>query len=151
MECKLKVLFLCTGNQARSQIAEAILRFGGGERFDVRSAGSKPESAVHPLAVRVLAEIGIDIAGAVPKSMTDFAGERFDYVITLCDDARDACPAFPGHPASDHWNLPDPVAAEGSGQERLDAFRLVRDEIGMRIARFVVRPPPAGDGSSHSP
>ena len=150
MERKLKVLFLCTGNQARSQMAEAILRIGGGGRFDARSAGSKPESAVHPLAARALAEIGIDISGAVPKNMTTLAGERFDYVITLCDDARDACPVFPGHPVSDHWSLPDPAAAEGSGQERLDAFRHVRDEIGMRIARFVAQPSPADDSTHRS-
>jgi arsenate reductase len=138
---KYKVLFLCTGNQARSQMAEALMRLRADDRFDTYSAGSKPKTGVHPLAVDVLAEIGIDITGAVPKSMLEFIEKRFDYVITLCDDARDTCPVFPGHPVSEHWSLIDPAAAEGSKDERLTVFRSVRDEIAGRIDRFLENPP----------
>ncbi|UCF04745.1 MAG: arsenate reductase ArsC [bacterium] len=138
---KYKVLFLCTGNQARSQMAEALMRSQAEDRFDVHSAGSNPKTSVHPLAVEVLGEIGIDITGAVPKGMLEFIDERFDYVITLCDDARDTCPVFPGHPVSEHWNILDPAAAEGSKDDRLAAFRSARDVIAGRIDRFLESPP----------
>jgi arsenate reductase len=134
---KYKVLFLCTGNQARSQIAEALLRVRGGSAFEVDSAGSRPKSAVHALTVAVLAEKGIDVSSAVPKNITRFVGERFDYVITLCDDARDECPVFPGEATRIHWSIPDPSAAEGSEGTMLEAFRAARDEIDQRIERFV--------------
>ncbi len=137
MKRKRSVLFICTGNQARSQMAEALVRHRAGGRFDVQSAGAKPKEAVHPLAVEVLGELGIDISGARPKHLEMFLGREFDFIITLCDKARDMCPVFPGRPTSEHWNLADPAAVEGPRGERLEAFRRTRDEIIRRIERFV--------------
>jgi len=134
---KYKVLFLCTGNQARSQMAEALLKARAGKGFDVVSAGSAHRPAVHPLAVRVLAERDIDISAAAPKSVAEFTKVPFDHVITLCDGARDLCPLFPGEGEKIHWSIPDPAAAEGTEEERLGAFRAARDEIERRIERFV--------------
>ncbi len=134
---KISVLFICTGNQARSQMAEALLRHRAGDRFDMRSAGARPKDAVHPLAVEVLGELGIDISGAKPKHLEKFLNQEFDFIITLCDKARDMCPVFPGRPTSEHWNLVDPAAVEGTREERLDAFRRARDEIIERIVNFV--------------
>ena len=136
MTSKNRVLFICTGNQARSQIAEALLRHRAGDQFEVQSAGARPEDIVHPLAVEVLAELGIDITGARPKHLEELLGRKFDFIITLCDNARDMCPVFPGQPVSEHWNLVDPAAAEGTREERLDAFRRARDEIIAKIDRF---------------
>ena len=134
---KYKVLFLCTGNQARSKIAEALLKARGGADFDVTSAGSAPRPAVHPLAVRVLSEKGIDISAVTPKDVARFTQVAFDYVITLCDDARDLCPVFPGGGEKIHWSIPDPAAAPGTDEKRLDAFRAAMDDIDRRIERFV--------------
>ncbi len=134
---KYKVLFLCTGNQARSQMAEALLRARVGSEWEVVSAGSAPKPAIHPLAVRVISERGIDISGAEPKGVARFTQVPFDYVITLCDDARDACPIFPGDGEKIHWSVPDPAAAAGTDGEKLLAFRAARDDIEGRVERFV--------------
>lgn len=138
MSNKTRVLFICTGNQARSQIAEAVLRRRAGDRIDVQSAGARPKERVHPLTAEVLGELGIDITGARPKHLNEFLDKEFDFIITLCDNARDACPVFPGRPASDHWNLADPAAAEGPREERLEAFRRTRDELIRRIDSFML-------------
>jgi len=130
-------LSLCTENRARSQMAEAIMRRRAGERFGAHSAGSRPASAIHPLAVEALREIGIDAAAAVPKNMGGLIDVEFDLVITLCGGARDVCPVFPGAPAREHWPIEDPAAAEGPQQERLAAFRAARDEIARRIDRLL--------------
>lgn len=137
LERKFKLLFLCTGNQARSQMAEALLRSKAGERFDVYSAGSKPGDQVHPMAVSVLGELGIDISAARPKSLMEFVNENFDYVITLCDNAGDTCPMFPGQPVSAHWSFEDPVAFEGSEEEKLGFFRQIRDQIAKQLDSFI--------------
>jgi arsenate reductase len=135
---KLRVIFLCTGNSARSQMAEALLRLEAGDGFEVVSAGVEPRG-VNPLTVRALAEIGIDIAGARSKAVADYVGQPFDYVITLCDQARVSCPVFPGHAKSLHWNLEDPAEATGSEEERLAVFRRVMAELHARVRTFVAR------------
>jgi thioredoxin type arsenate reductase len=134
---KYKVLFLCTGNQARSQMAEALLKARAGGVFDVTSAGSAPRPTVHPLAVLVLSENGIDISSVSPKDVARFTNVAFDHVITLCDNARDVCPLFPGDGEKMHWSIQDPAAASGTDEERLEAFRAARDEIDRRIDLFV--------------
>ncbi len=131
----IRVLFVCTGNSARSQMAEAVLRRRGGAAFDVVSAGTEPKG-VNPLTVRVLAEVGIDIAGARSKSVQEFLGQPFDYVITVCDQARESCPVFPGVHESLHWGFDDPAAATGTEAQRLAAFRRVLGEISLRIKPF---------------
>jgi arsenate reductase len=131
----IRVLFVCTGNSARSQIAEALLRQQGGGAFETASAGTEPKG-VNPLTVRVLAEVGIDISGARSKSVTEFLGDEFDYVITVCDQARESCPVFPGAHESIHWGFDDPAAAEGTEAERLKTFRRVMNEISVRLKPF---------------
>jgi len=130
------VLFLCTGNSARSQMAEAFLKHIGGDRFDVASAGSQPAARVHPMTEAVMEEINIPLSGAYPKHMSQFLAGHWDFVITVCDKARDACPTFPGDTQSIHWGFDDPAAAEGTEEERLRVFRHVRDEILSRIRLF---------------
>ena len=125
---KRRVLILCTGNSARSQMAEGLLRHDAGDRFDVASAGTLP-SHVRSEAVAVMREIGIDISGHRSKSVDQFAGESFDLVLTVCDSAREACPIFPGHATHKHHSFSDPAAVQGPESERLAAFRRVRDEI----------------------
>jgi len=127
----VRVLFVCTANSCRSQIAEALLRRDGLTTVQVFSAGTNP-GVVHPDAIRVMKEIGIDISGYSSKGTGQFLGDFFDYVITLCGDAQESCPTFPGTPLRLHWPLPDPAKAEGSEEERLQAFRAVRDEIAHR-------------------
>ncbi len=139
MAAKRSVLFVCTGNRARSQMAEALLRERAGDRYDVRSAGSHPEESVHPLAVAAMREISIDISGARPKGFSDLAGLRFDFVITLCDGARDECPLFPGHPVAEHWSLEDPSRLTGTEEERLAGVRRIREEISRRLDDFLAR------------
>lgn len=134
---KYKVLFLCTGNQARSQMAEALLVARAGEDIEVTSAGSRPKPAVHPLAIMVLSEWGIDISAAVPKEVVQFIEIPFDFVITLCDNARDVCPLFPGDGEKIHWSIPDPAAAGGTEQEMIETFKAARDDIESRIERFL--------------
>ena len=132
----IRVLFVCTGNSARSLIAEALLRdFGGGD-FAVFSAGTEPHG-VNPYTLRVLSEIGIDWSGARSKSVTEFIGQPFDYVITVCDRARQTCPVFPGDHNSMHWGLDDPAEVKGSDQAKLDAFRRTRTEVATRLRPFI--------------
>jgi arsenate reductase len=131
-----RVLILCTGNSARSQMAEGLLRTLGQGTLDVFSAGTRP-GIVRPEAVAVMAERGIDISGHRSKHVDEFAGQRFDYVITVCDSANESCPVFPGAPRRIHWSFPDPAAVEGSEAERLAAFRSVRDDLAGVLDRLV--------------
>ncbi len=132
----IRVIFVCTGNSARSQMAEAILRREGGEPFEVVSAGVDPRG-VHPLTIRALAEAGIDISGARSKSVNEYVGQPFDYVVTVCDRARESCPYFPGGRETLHWGFDDPAEAEGSESERLAGFERVLAEISHRVRTFV--------------
>ncbi len=130
-----KVLILCTANSARSQMAEGLLKHVAGDRFEVHSAGSRPGS-VRPEAIAVMREIGIDISGNRSKSVDEFAGEAFDYVLTVCDNARDTCPIYPGHSNRLHHSFEDPAAVQGSDEERLAAFRRVREQIKVYLMTF---------------
>ena len=130
-----RVLILCTGNSARSQMAEGLLRHDGGARFEVESAGVSP-TAVRPEAVAVMRELGIDISAQRSKSVDEFAGRSFDYVITVCDNAREQCPVFPSATRRVHWSFDDPAAARGDEAARLSVFRRVRDEIRARLGEF---------------
>lgn len=136
MAAPIRVLFVCTGNSARSQIAEALLRDFGGADFEALSAGTEPKG-VNPYTVRALGEIGIDWSGAMSKSVTEFLGQRFDYVITVCDRARQTCPVFPGEHNSLHWGLDDPAEVEGTDEQKLEAFRRTRTEVATRLRPFV--------------
>lgn len=127
----LRVLFLCTANSARSQIAEALLRQKGGESFEVVSAGTEPAEAVHPETISALAEIGIEWAGKCPKSLDAVAGGEWDVIITTCDKARETCPSFPGRPIYAHWSVPDPAQAPDYLRRR--AFTDTVQLIGWRI------------------
>ena len=127
MEKKL-VLILCTGNSARSQMAEGLLRHDAGEAFDVESAGTKP-GIVRSEAIAVMRELGIDISGHRSKHVDEFDGQRFDCVITVCDNAKESCPVFPGATKRLHRSFEDPAAIEGTEAERLALFRRVRDEL----------------------
>jgi arsenate reductase len=131
---RIRVLFVCTGNSARSIMAEALLRQHG-DRFEVDSAGTEPRG-VNPLTLRVLAEAGIDASWARSKSVSGFVGRPFDYVITVCDRARQSCPVFPGAHAPLHWGYEDPAEATGSEEERLAAFRRVFTALGERVHQF---------------
>lgn len=133
---KKRVLFLCTHNSARSQMAEGLLRHMAGERFDVESAGTE-ETRVRPLAIRAMDEIGIDISSHTSKTLDRFIDESWDYVITVCDSANDSCPSFPGGRRRLHWSFDDPSSATGSDEERLAVFRRVRDEIRERLRAFI--------------
>ena len=126
-----RVLFVCTGNSARSQMAEGLLRHLAGDRFQVHSAGTDAKG-LSARAVAVMQEIGIDISRQRSKSVEEFAGQRFDYVITVCDSARERCPVFPGGTRL-HWRVADPAAAEAGGEPALDPFRAARDELRTRI------------------
>lgn len=137
----LRVLFLCTHNSARSQLAEAALRRHGGERVEVFSAGSRP-TAVHPLTVALLQDQGIDPGPHAAKSLDRFAGQPFDYVITVCDRMREECPAFPGDPVRAHWSVPDPGMVVDDEQRR-DAFRSVWLELNVRVGHLLALPHPA--------
>jgi arsenate reductase len=130
------VLFLCTHNSARSQMAEAFLRVQGGDRFDVASAGTEA-TRVHPLAIRVMDEVGIDLRGQTSKSLDRFLQEPWDYVVTVCDSASERCPVFPGRATRLHWRFDDPSQATGSDAERLQTFRRVRDEIARAISSWL--------------
>jgi arsenate reductase (thioredoxin) len=132
-----RVLFVCTHNSARSQMAEGLLRHLAGERFEAHSAGTEA-THVRPLAIRAMDEIGIDVSGQESKTLDRYVGERFDYVITVCDEANDACPFFPGAKNRLHWSFEDPSQAEGSEEERLKVFQRVRDEIRERIEQELV-------------
>jgi arsenate reductase (thioredoxin) len=129
---KMKVLFLCTGNSARSQMAEGYLGHIAGERFEAMSAGVEP-TGLNPLAVEAMREIGIDISQQKSKEVTELLENYFDCVITVCDNAKERCPIIPGTFKSLHWSLQDPAAAEGGHDKKLAVFRRVRDEIVTRI------------------
>ncbi len=135
-EAPIRVLFVCTGNSARSQIAEAVLGRIGGPDFEASSAGTEPKG-VNPFTIRVLAEFGIDWSSARSKSVDEFVGQPFDYVITVCDRARQACPVFPGQYNTLHWGLEDPAEVTGSDEEKLAAFRRTYLEIVRRVRPFV--------------
>ena len=136
MSNKKRVLILCTGNSARSQMAEGILHFTSGDKFEVESAGVAP-SRVRLEAIEAMREIGIDISEHRSKSVDEFAEQKFDYIITVCDNARESCPVFPARATRIHWSFDDPAAVTGSDEKRLAAFRRVRDEIKTRLAGFV--------------
>ena len=136
MSKKLRVLILCTGNSARSQMAEGLLRHDGGGRFEVHSAGTSA-SFVRPQAIEAMREIGIDISGHRSKSVDEYAGQEFDYVITVCDKAKESCPIFPGVTKRIHWSFDDPADAEGSEREKQAFFNTVRDAIRERLSRFI--------------
>ena len=129
---KIKVLFVCTHNSARSQMAEGLLRHLADDRFEVMSAGTEA-THLRPLAVRAMDELGIDISGQESKTLERYLGETFDYVITVCDDANEACPVFPGARRRLHWSFEDPAQATGSEEERRRVFQSVRDQIRERI------------------
>jgi arsenate reductase len=133
---KERVLFLCTHNSARSQMAEAWLRALAGDRYEVASAGTET-TRVHPLALRAMAEAGVDLAGHVSKTLDRFVGERWDWVITVCDAANEACPVFPGAARRLHWSFDDPSRAAGDDEAQLAVFRRVRDEIRARLAGWL--------------
>jgi arsenate reductase (thioredoxin) len=140
---KPKVLFLCTGNSARSQMAEGYLRHVAGEKYDVLSAGISPKG-MNPLAVEAMNEIGIDISRQQSKDVRVYLGTPIQYVITVCDNAKEHCPIFPGTFKFLHWGLQDPAAARGDHDEKLEIFRRVRDELAQRIAQeFVDKLQPA--------
>lgn len=128
MSNRKRVLILCTGNSARSQMAEGLLQHDAGERFDVESAGTKA-SFVRPEAIAVMRELNIDISGHRSKNVDEFEGQTFDYVITVCDNAREACPVFFGKAKKLHHDFEDPAAFDGSEEERLAVFRRVRDQL----------------------
>ena len=131
----MRVLILCTGNSARSQMAEGLLGHDAGNIYDVFSAGTKP-TRVRPEAITVMREVGIDISGHRSKSVDEFAGQNFDYVITVCDNAKESCPIFPAKTKRIHWSIEDPAAVQGSEEERLAAFRRARDELRTRLEAF---------------
>jgi arsenate reductase len=132
---KKRVLILCTGNSARSQMAEGLLRHDAGDRFEVESAGTKP-SFVRPEAIAAMDELGIDISGHRSKSVREFDGQKFAYVITVCDGARESCPLFFGGAERLHHSFDDPAAFDGSQEERLYLFRRVRDELRGYLREF---------------
>jgi arsenate reductase len=136
-EAHQKVRFLCTHNSARSQMAEGLLRYLAGERFEVHSAGTEA-TFVRPEAIMVMAELGVDISDQESKTLERYLKEPFDYVITVCDAANEACPVFPGARRRLHWSFEDPSQATGTEEERLKIFRNVRDEIWERIQKEFV-------------
>lgn len=138
---KFRILFLCTGNSARSILAEALLRKLAGGRFEAFSAGSQPAERVNPHALRVLDEVfQVDAAGARSKSWEEFLGEEFDFVITVCDSARETCPTFPGHPITAHWGFEDPAAFQGGEAETLKKFTDIAFQIRRRLELFCSLP-----------
>ena len=132
---KQRVLFLCTGNSARSQMAEGWLRALAGERFEVFSAGTNPRPRVHPLAIQVMRDAGVDLTAHRPKDVSQFFGRRFDWIITVCDNARDNCPSFAGEHRQLHWSLPDPT--EVAEPQREAAFQQSGADLQARIRRFI--------------
>jgi arsenate reductase len=138
---KGKVLFLCTGNSARSQMAEAFLRKYAGDRFEVFSAGLEP-SVVNPYTIRVMNEVGVDMRGHRSKNLIEYMGKmHFGYLITVCDRAEKKCPIFPGMGVRLHWSFEDPASASGSDAQKLAKFRQVRDQIGLKIFEWLQTKP----------
>jgi arsenate reductase len=144
MSDKLRVLFICTHNSARSQMAEGLLRHIAGDRFEVASAGTE-KSVVRPDAITVMAEVGVDISGSESKTLERYLDDRWDYVITVCDDANESCPVFPGAANRSHWSFRDPSKFQGTDEERLEFYRRIRNEIAARVRLFVnaTQPSPA--------
>jgi arsenate reductase len=141
MSQPLRVLFLCTGNSARSQIAEALLRHVGKGAIEVESAGTVPQPEIHPLARRAVKKLlDLDMHGQYPKTLDRFLGQRFDYVITVCDRAAESCPVFPGDPERIHWNFEDPAAVVGSEEERQKAFDATATLMLSRIRLWLSLP-----------
>jgi arsenate reductase len=137
----IRVLFLCTGNSARSIFGEYLLRQRGGDRFEVYSAGSFPTGKVNPFAIQVLKDVyHIDATHARSKSWEELGDLRFDFVITVCDNARESCPIWPGQPIVAHWGVPDPALADGSGEEKLRQFKQVAQKLAHRIDLFRALP-----------
>ncbi len=136
-DAKERLLILCTGNSARSQMAEGLFRRAAGDRFEVFSAGVRPTS-VRPEAIAVMRELGIDISGQRSKSVDEFRGQEFRYVITVCDNAKESCPVFPGRTERVHWSFEDPAALAGTEEQRTAAFRQIRDQIAERIHAFAL-------------
>ncbi len=135
---KIRVLFLCTGNSARSQMAEAFLRKYGGDRFEVYSAGLDPAKGIHPLTIKVMEERGFDMQGHYAKDIAQYLGKvHFGYLITVCDRAEQNCPIFPGMGQRLHWSFEDPVAFQGTEEEKLAKFREVRDQIEARVRAWL--------------
>jgi arsenate reductase len=134
------VLFLCTGNSARSQIAEALMNKKAHGRFVASSAGSRPAPRINPLAVQTLREIGIDWAGHEPRSIDSIIGQKFDFVITVCDNAKEACPILPGHPIHAHWGMEDPAEVQGTDEEKARAFTAARVLLSRRIDLMLALP-----------
>lgn len=137
MNTKPSVLVLCTGNSCRSHLAEGLLRTAAGDLFEVHSAGSKPAGYVHPLAIQVMREIGIDLSAHRSKSMSEFLATPIETVITVCGQADQACPIFPGQVNRHHWPFDDPAHATGTEEERLAVFRRVRNEIRRTLDAYV--------------
>ena len=137
---KKRVIFVCSHNSCRSQMAEGLLRHYRGERYEIFSAGTSP-SRIHPMAIEVMGEKGVDITGQRSKSIDEFLGLGFDFIVTTCDDARDQCPVFPGQGKRLHWDLEDPAEAEGSREEKLEVFRRVRDELEKLIQSHFLADP----------
>lgn len=133
---KKSVLILCTGNSSRSQMAEGFLRHIAGDRFEVFSAGTKPRQ-VRPEAVAVMRELGIDISLQRSKHVDEYAGQTFDYVLTVCDNARETCPLFSNEAQRIHWSFADPAIVQGDDETRCEAFRRIRDQIASRLQIFV--------------
>jgi arsenate reductase len=134
---KNRVLFLCTGNSCRSHMAEGWLRHLAGDRYESLSAGAKPAGYVHPLAIKAMSEVGVDISQHRSKSIDEFAGQTLDVLVTVCDNAREACPTFAGAKQKLHWSFDDPAHASGSDEEKMKVFRRVRVEIRSRIEEFL--------------
>ena len=141
-----RVLFLCTGNSCRSHMAEGWLRKLGGDSYEAFSAGAKPAGYVHPLAIAAMREVEVDIVPHQSKSLSLYSGQEFNYVITVCDRAREACPVFPGAAKQLHWGFDDPAHAEGSAEQKMTVFRRVREEIKHRIQSFLTSENVPSDG-----
>ena len=133
----IRVLILCTGNSTRSQIAEGLFRNLGGDEFDVHSAGTHPAGLVHPLAIETMRERGIDISNQTSKSLSSYDEQPFDYVVTVCDEAYQECPIFPGAKNQIHWSTPDPSFAPGDGDERKEAFRHTTASLERRVMSLI--------------
>ena len=132
-----RVLVLCTGNSCRSQMAEALWELLGHGDWESASAGSKPSGYVHPLAIKAMQELDVDLSAHRSKSVSEFQAQAFDLVVTVCDNAREACPAFPGAKQTLHWPFDDPADATGTDEEKMAMFRRVRDEIKQKIAAYL--------------
>jgi arsenate reductase len=132
-EEKRRVLILCTGNSCRSQMAEGLINHLRGQAWEARSAGTRPAERVHPLAIRAMSELGMDISGGRPEVVDRYVNEPWDLVVTVCDSAKESCPVFPGRVATRHISFPDPAEAQGSDEEKMAVFRRVRDDIRRRL------------------